>query len=278
MKLFENYKTAADKYGRELAISMHNYGIHVDYLLAACRFYKESQPPKELLYKKFEEWKYLRLKDQGHDVNNMSYATFIDTIQQEKKKVSIPNVIYENDNIKFGELKSPQDVKSLPIKHIWCIENEYPFNKYVNEYNARFFAIYLLNEDFPLNIVIAQVLEGKVEYWDSENHRQLDSISSGDKDYTNYQEKLPNIVANYLNKIAKEQVLENETNQNREENNNEGGNTNDSDEKNAENKLVSDSLQRQYELMYELGCVSRELFENLLHNIKIMPHSSHPRR
>ena len=41
MKIFENYNTAKQKYGEELANSVLSNGIPKEYVYTACRYYKE---------------------------------------------------------------------------------------------------------------------------------------------------------------------------------------------------------------------------------------------
>jgi len=62
MKIFENYRTAMGKYGRDLVIDLYNSRVHPDYLLAACRFIIEYNVPKDQIVNEFKEWADLKLR------------------------------------------------------------------------------------------------------------------------------------------------------------------------------------------------------------------------
>ena len=75
MKIFENYNTAKQKYGEELANNILSNGIPNEYVYTACRFYTEDKIPIDVLQQKFRQWmSYIRnLGKETFDVNNLSY-------------------------------------------------------------------------------------------------------------------------------------------------------------------------------------------------------------
>lgn len=57
MKLFESFRSAADKYGDTLAREMLTAGIPDKYILAACRFHQESNGKEsDILAVQFRQW------------------------------------------------------------------------------------------------------------------------------------------------------------------------------------------------------------------------------
>ena len=56
MKLLENYNTARQKYGERIVKELSDIWIPPQYLLSACRFYKDIQVPIEKIQQLFRQW------------------------------------------------------------------------------------------------------------------------------------------------------------------------------------------------------------------------------
>ena len=82
MKLFESFRSAADKYGDTLAREMLTAGIPDKYILAACRFHQESNGKEsDILAVQFRQWmSFVVPKDKTIDVNKLSYTEFTQII------------------------------------------------------------------------------------------------------------------------------------------------------------------------------------------------------
>lgn len=82
MKIFESFRSAADKYGEELAREMLNAGIPAKYILAACRFHHEANgKSSDILAVQFRQWMtFVVPTNKTIDVNKLSYAEFTRTI------------------------------------------------------------------------------------------------------------------------------------------------------------------------------------------------------
>ena len=85
MKIFENYNTAKQKYGEELANSVLSNGIPNEYVYTACRYYTEDNIPIEVLQQKFRQWmSYVRNlgKDIGISENCRGEVTVLKTLNE----------------------------------------------------------------------------------------------------------------------------------------------------------------------------------------------------
>ena len=220
MKIFENYNTAKQKYGEELANSVLSNGIPNEYVYTACRYYTEDNIPIEVLQQKFRQWmSYVRnLGKETFNINNLSYQQFDNIIRDEIQKAMKPNPIYDDGTIFMGEFKTKEDALLYPIPNEWCTSNSSSkYNQYVGD-GYRLFVIENKSLDEPLKYVCASVYNGRVIYWDVNDNQLYEDL----RDYTNvnnsehetYQRTLPKQIVDYLYNIAAEQTDEIENKQN----------------------------------------------------------------
>ena len=214
MKIFENYNTAKQKYGEELANSVLSNGIPNEYVYTACRYYTEDNIPIDVLLQKFRQWmSYVRnLGKETFNVNNLSYQQFDNIIRGEIQKAMKPNPIYDDGTIFMGEFKTKEDALLYPIPNEWCTSNSSSkYNQYVGN-GYRLFVIENKSLDEPLKYVCASVYNGRVIYWDVNDNQLYEDL----RDYTNvnnsehetYQRTLPKQIVDYLYNIAAEQTDE----------------------------------------------------------------------
>ena len=113
MKLFENYNTAKQKYGEELANNMLQNGISNEYVNTACIFYTEDNIPKEVLQQKFRQWmSYIRNSGKETlNVNNLSYQQFDNIIRGEIQKAAIKPTL-----ISLHLRTKPIDLSNISVK------------------------------------------------------------------------------------------------------------------------------------------------------------------
>ena len=220
MKIFENYNTAKQKYGEELANSVLSNGIPNEYVYTACRYYTEDNIPIDVLQQKFRQWmSYIRnLGKETFNINNLSYQQFDNIIRDEIQKAMKPNPIYDDGTIFMGEFKTKEDALLYPIPNEWCTSNSSSkYNQYVGD-GYRLFVIENKSLDEPLKYVCASVYNGRVIYWDVNDNQLYEDL----RDYTNvnnsehetYQRTLPKQIVDYLYNIAAEQTDEIENKQN----------------------------------------------------------------
>jgi hypothetical protein len=210
MKIFENYNSAKQKYGEKLVTQMANNGIPDKYLLSACRFYDEKNVPIQHLQHSFRQWMtYVVKNDKSIDVNKLDYDEFQSVIQSYKNKYCVANVIYSDETGTLGKLNNAKDVQRIPTKNQWRIKSQNWFNRYT-EQGYEFYVIYLPNESYPFEYVIAAVVNGNVEYYDSQDYEQFEDLRpEGDvqnSDHSLYQNKLPKQILSYLYNIAASQT------------------------------------------------------------------------
>lgn len=205
MKIFENYNIARQKYGVGLVDSLTKLGLPPKYLLSACRFIRDYGVTQERIVCLFKEWKKYVEKYNDTDVNKLTYEEFFNLISQEKSKHCIPNIIFSNGIVSLGKLKNAKDVQSIPIRNEWCIKSQKWFDKYTSK-GYEFFVIYLKEEPLPFTFVIASVIDGDVEYYDSNDYEQFENLGNpketNNSDHDAYQMKLPKEIISYLYNIA----------------------------------------------------------------------------
>ena len=205
MKIFENYNIARQKYGVGLVDSLTKLGLPPKYLLSACRFIKDYGVTQERIVCLFKEWKKYVEKYNDTDVNKLTYEEFFTLISQEKSKHCVPNIIFINRIASFGKLKNAKDVQSIPIRNEWCIKSQKWFDKYTSK-GYEFFVIYLKEEPLPFTFVIASVIDGDVEYYDSNDYEQFENLvipkETNNSDHDVYQRKLPQEIISYLYDVA----------------------------------------------------------------------------
>ena len=205
MKIFENYNIARQKYGVGLVDSLTKSGLPPKYLLSACKFIRDYGVTQERIVCLFKEWKKYVEKYNDTDVNKLTYEEFFNLISQEKSKHCVPNIIFINRIASFGKLKNAKDVQSIPIRNEWCIKSQKWFDKYTSK-GYEFFVIYLKEEPLPFTFVIASVIDGDVEFYDSNDYEQFENLvipkETNNSDHDVYQRKLPQEIISYLYKIA----------------------------------------------------------------------------
>ena len=157
MKLFESFRSAADKYGEDIARAMLNAGIPDKYILAACRFHCEP-PQKSIdeLSVKFRQWMTYVIPVKNEDVNKKSYEEFDNLIQQERSKCICPNQIYNDGQVAIGRFLSKNDAIKCPLTPIggkteFCVCGADGYNGY-NSYTKngnKMGTIYVLTHKSP---------------------------------------------------------------------------------------------------------------------------------
>lgn len=107
MKLFESFRSAADKYGEALAREMLTAGIPDKDILAACRFHHESNGKESnILAVQFRQWmSFVIPTKKTIDVNKLSYTEFTQVIDEARKFSYTPNCLYETDQWSIGHRK-----------------------------------------------------------------------------------------------------------------------------------------------------------------------------
>ena len=205
MKIFENYNIARQKYGVGLVDSLTKLGLPPKYLLSACRFIKDNGVIQERIICLFKEWNKYVEKYNDTDVNKLTYEEFFTLISKEKSRHCIPNIIFSNGIVSLGKLKNAKDVQSIPIRNEWCIKSQKWFDKYTSK-GYEFFVIYLKEEPLPFTFVIASVIDGDVEYYDSNDYEQFENLGNpketNNRDHDVYQRKLPQEIISYLYDVA----------------------------------------------------------------------------
>lgn len=205
MKISENYNSAKQKYGVGLVYSLIKLGLPPKYLLSACRFVRDNGVTQERIVYLFKEWNKYVEKYNDTDVNKLTYEEFFNLIFQEKSKHCVPNVIFSNGIASLGKLNNAKDVQTIPIQNEWCIKSQKWFDNYTSK-GYEFFAIYLKEEPLPLTFVIAAVIDGNVEYYDSNDYEQFENLGNpketNNSDHDAYQRKLPKEIISYLYYIA----------------------------------------------------------------------------
>ena len=180
MKIFENYNSANQKYGVDLVDSLTKSGLPPQYLLSACRFIKDNGVTHERIICLFKEWKKYGVKYNDTDVNKLTYEEFFNLISQEKSKHCVPNIIFSNGIASLGKLNNAKDVQTIPIRNGWCIKSQKWFDNYTSK-GYEFFVIYLKEEPLPFTFVIAAVIDGDVEYYDSNDYEQFENLGNPQK-------------------------------------------------------------------------------------------------
>ena len=180
MKIFENYNSANQKYGVDLVDSLTKSGLPPQYLLSACRFIKDNGVTQERIICLFKEWKKYGVKYIDTDVNKLTYEEFFNLISQEKSKHCVPNIIFRNGIASLGKLNNAKDVQTIPIRNGWCIKSQKWFDNYTSK-GYEFFVIYLKEEPLPFTFVIAAVIDGDVEYYDSNDYEQFENLGNPQK-------------------------------------------------------------------------------------------------
>lgn len=205
MKIIENYNSAKQKYGIGLVDSLIKLGLPPKYLLSACRFIKYNGVTQERIVCLFKEWNKYVEKYNDTDVNKLTYEEFFNLISKEKSKHCVPNVIFINGIASLGKLNNAKDVQSIPIRNEWCIKSQKRFDKYTSN-GYEFFVIYLKEEPLPFTFVIAAVIDGDVEYYDSNDYEQFENLvipkETNNSDHDSYQRKLPKEIISYLYDVA----------------------------------------------------------------------------
>lgn len=215
MKLFENYNSAKQKYGPELVETLTQNGLPPRFLLSACRFITENGVPQQHIVNLFKEWMRYVVKFNKTDVNKLSYEQFFNLISQEKSKHCVPNVLFSNEVASLGKLNNAKDVQCVPVRNQWCIKSQKWFDNYKSQ-GYDFYVIYLPQEPLPFTFVVVAIVNGNVEYYDSNDYEQFEDLRTNgnieNSDHQIYQNKLPKEITSYLYNIAANQTEELENN------------------------------------------------------------------
>ena len=178
MKIFENYNSAKQKYGENLVRELTDKGVPPQYLLAACRFVQEGFSVDNIK-KYIRQWmSYVKPNENGqHDINNMSFGDFYETIQKYKRAYGIPNKIFDDGTVSIGKINSPKDMAKFPVENHWCISQPGRFNQYKRDG----YTFYLIDNgdesDYVRYVMLMIGSNGVRDYWDLDNLKMTpDSI------------------------------------------------------------------------------------------------------
>lgn len=172
MILKENYNTAKQKYGN-LADEMKQYGIKDEFLLSACRFYKENHFSKQTLKTFFQKWNDYIFTEKNNkiDINILSFNNADTLLNQKIQYYKCPNKIYDKNGIKIGEFKSKRDALLFSFSTRWCINDK--TNNYFNRYTRNGDRLFILDSGIgSCGLVVIQVsMNGDMTFWDFDNER-----------------------------------------------------------------------------------------------------------
>ena len=179
MNLLENYNTARQKYGEKIVKELSDAGIPPQYLLSACRYYKEKQIPIERIQQLFRQWMtYVVKYSHTIDVNKLSFEQFYQTIQKCKAEYGIPNKVYSDGQVSIGKIIRAKDVSRFPIKNNWCIQRPEMFQKYINDG----FSFYIIDNgdesDYVRYAILMVGQDGEKYYYDLDNEQMTKSSIS----------------------------------------------------------------------------------------------------
>ena len=175
MKLFESFRSAADKYGDTLAREMLTAGIPDKYILAACRFHQESNGKEsDILAVQFRQWmSFVVPKDKTIDVNKLSYTEFTQIIDSARKFIYAPNCLYNDGTWSIGIWNSFQEAKLYPIENRWCICHSYKkWKEYVDIKGSVFYIVNCndtnINQDYR-HVCVEIEPNGEIYFWFTDN-------------------------------------------------------------------------------------------------------------
>lgn len=177
MKIFENYNSAKQKYGENLVRELTDKGVPSQYLLAACRFVHKGFSIGNIK-KYIRQWmSYVKPNDNGqHDINNMSFEDFYETIQKYKRAYGIPNKIYDDGTVSIGKINSPKDMAKFPVENHWCISQPGRFNQYKRD-GYTFYLIDNGDESDYVRYAILMVGKDGIKYYYDLDNEQMTSNS-----------------------------------------------------------------------------------------------------
>lgn len=232
MNINEGYKSAVFRYnnltngnkGREFVSMLNKMGIPKEHLLWAVENIEGKQINLPTFIQAYREWKqYVSpyYKQQNKDIPNISNLTYQEMCQivdDCKSYWAYPNVIYNQDGITVCKLNDYQDAHILPIETTWCI-TKLPkrFEEFCGQGKSGY---YIVNHSAktPYQKVLAIIMNGEVEYWDSTNHR-MSELPDEVNQFKEYEASLPyNVKKIFYNDAAKQgEEIENKiTNENKE--------------------------------------------------------------
>lgn len=179
MNLLENYNTARQKYGERIVKELSDVGIPPQYLLSACRYYKEKQIPIERIQQLFRQWMtYVVKNSHTIDVNKLSFEQFYQTIQKCKAEYGIQNKVYSDGQVSIGKIIRAKDVSRFPIKNNWCIKQPEMFQKHINDG----FSFYIIDNgdesDYVRYAILMVGKDGRKYYYDLDNEQMTESSIS----------------------------------------------------------------------------------------------------
>ena len=197
MEINESFRSAADKYGEEIARQMLNAGIPDRYVLSACRFHcNPPNKPIDVLSIQFRQWMTYVTPKCGIDVNTLPYEVFNKLINERMVECICPNPLYDDGKVSVGVFLTKKDAEKYPLKtktgDDFCTSNACGFNKYTKQ-GYRLLSIYdkrRSNED-ALKYVIATVKNGIISIWNAANCPIGDTSESYMNNAWRYLDSLP---------------------------------------------------------------------------------------
>ena len=197
MEINESFRSAADKYGEEIARQMLNAGIPDRYVLSACRFHcNPPNKPIDVLSIQFRQWMTYVTPYNKIDVNCLSYDDFTKLINEKMAEWICPNKLYDDGNVSVGVFLTKKDAEKYPLKTMagndFCTSNACGFNKYTKQ-GYRLLSIYDKGrgKDDALKYVIATVKDGIISIWNAANYPIGDTSEPYMNDAWRYLDSLP---------------------------------------------------------------------------------------
>lgn len=218
MNINEGYKSAVFRYnnltnsnkGREFVSMLNRMGIPKQYLLWAVENIEGKRINLYIFIQVYREWKQYVLpyyKQQNKiipDVSNITYQEMCRLIDNCKAHWAYPNVIYNHNGIIVCKLNNYQDAHMLPIKTTWCItKSPKRFEEFCGQGKSGY---YIVNRfaTFPYQRVLAIIMDGEVEYWDSTNQRMSELPDEVER-FKQYEASLPHSVKKIFYNVAAKQ-------------------------------------------------------------------------
>lgn len=218
MNINEGYKSAVYKYnkltntnkGREFVSMLNRIGISKQHLLWAVENIEERQINLYIFIQAYKEWKHYVLpyyKQQNKaipDISNLTYQEICKMIDECKSYWAYPNVVYNRNGITVCKLNNYQDAHMLPIETTWCI-TKLPkrFEKFCGQGKSGYYIVNQSTES-PYQKVLAIIMNGEIEYWDSTNSR-MSGLPDEIERFEYYESTLPKEVRQiFYNEAARQ--------------------------------------------------------------------------
>lgn len=188
MKINEGYKSAVNRYnsltnsddGRNFVSMLNHLGIPREHLLWAVERIEGEGINVHVFIQMYKEWKkyvFPYCEKQNIDIPNITQQTFqqmCTMIDTSKRYWAFPNVVYNHNGIIVCKLNTYMDAHMLPIETTWCI-TKIPrrFEEFCGEGKDGYYIVNNSAQE-PYQRTLAIIMNGEVEYWDSNNKRMAE--------------------------------------------------------------------------------------------------------